>query len=161
MKKLIFTFVLLVACCFAAQAQDYKTAVGLRFGYPTSITLKHFISEQGALEGIIGFRGYSGYSWVNIGGLYEHHNAFPDVEGLRWYYGGGASLFFWNFDNGFANDGASNTSIGIMGALGLDYKFANAPVNLSLDWLPTFFVNGYGNGFGAGYTGLSARYTFK
>jgi hypothetical protein len=162
MKKLIFTCTLVLCCIFAAQAQStYKSAIGLRFGYPLSVSYKHFISEPGAIEIFAGFRNYSFYNWFNVGGIYEHHKAIPNVEGLQWYFGGGASVYFWSFDNGFFNDGASNTSIGVMGALGLDYKFANAPFQLSVDWLPTFFVNGYGNGFGGGYGALAARYTLK
>ncbi len=48
-----------------------------------------------------------------------------------------------------------------MGVLGLDYKFTDAPVNLSLDWAPILFVNGYDNGFRGAYGALSARYTLK
>ena len=162
MKKLIFIFSLVVCCVFAAQAQsEYKSAIGLRLGYPLSVSYKQFISDPGAIEVFAGFRNYSGYGWFNVGGLYEHHSAITSVEGLKWYVGGGANLFFWNFDKGFNNDGAANTSIGLMGALGLDYKFANAPFNLSVDWLPTLFVNGYGSGFGPGYGALSARYTLN
>lgn len=160
MKKLIFTLSIMLCCVFAAQSQSsYKSAIGLRFGYPLSVSYKHFISDPGAIEVFAGFRNYSGYSWFNVAGLYEHHSAISSVEGLQWYVGGGASAFFWNFDAGIYD--GSSTSFGIMGALGLDYKFANAPFELSVDWLPTFFLNGYGNGFGAGYGSLAARYTLK
>ncbi|MCB0524799.1 MAG: hypothetical protein R3A50_02720 [Saprospiraceae bacterium] len=162
MKKLIFTLSFVLCVVFAASAQrNYNSAIGLRFGYPLSITYKQFISEPGAFEIFGGFRGYSYYSWFSVGALYEHHNAIASVEGLNWYFGGGASVFFWTFDNGFAYGDASTTSIGIMGALGLDYKFPNAPFNLSVDWVPTFFVNGYGNGFAGGYGALAARYVLK
>lgn len=162
MKKLIFTLFIALSCAFVAQAQsNYTSAIGLRLGYPLSASYKHFISDPGAIEVFAGFRGYSGYSWFNVGALYEHHKPIESVEGLQWYFGGGASAYFWSFNNGFLNDGASNTSFAILGALGLDYKFANAPFNLSVDWVPTFFVNGYGNGFGGGYGALSARYVLK
>ena len=162
MKKVLLTLSLIV--CFAAAMygqRNYKSAIGLRFGSPVSVSYKTFISEPGAIEIFGGFRGYSGYSWFAVGGLYQHHMDFPNVEGLNWYFGGGASVFFWNFDNNFNNDDASNTSFGILGCLGLDYKFANAPVNLSLDWVPTVFVNGFDSGFGAGYGALSARYVLN
>ena len=161
MKKLIFSLAVVFCSYFAAQAQDYQSAIGVRLGFPSSLSFKHFISEKGALEGMLGFRSYSGYSWINIGGLYEHHNSFPSAEGLRWYYGGGASVFMYRFDNGFLRDDDANVSIGIMGVLGLDYKFTNAPVNLSLDWSPVFVLNGYNNGFGSDHFSLGARYTFR
>jgi hypothetical protein len=154
-------FLLLGLQSAQSQSTSYKTAIGLRLGYPLSVSLKHFINEKGAIEAFAGARGYSFYRWYNVGAAYQHHSAIDGVEGLRWYVGGGASAFFWSFDDGFFNDNASNTSLGILAVGGLDYKFADYPINLSVDWMPVFFVNGYGNGFGGGYGALSARYTFK
>lgn len=162
MKKLLFLFAFAFCCFFGAQAQkNYNSAIGLRLGYPLSISYKQFISEPGAIEIFAGFRNYSSYNWFNVGGLYQHHFDIPSVEGLNWYVGGGASIYFWSYDFDLPGDDDTNTSIGILGNLGLDYKFANAPINLSADWVPAFFVNGYGSGFGGGYGALSARYTLK
>ena len=157
------TFVLafaFFAFAFASYTQNYSSAIGLRLGSPTSISYKTFISEPAAIEIFGGFRRYSSYGWFNVAGVYEHHKAIESVEGLQWYVGGGASAFFWNYDNGFLDPG-SNTSIGLLGTLGLDYVFAEAPVNLSVDWMPFFFLNGYDSGFGGGYGALSARYVLK
>lgn len=160
MKKVIFTLTLALGVTFAAYSQDYNSAIGLRFGYPTSISYKKFISEPGAIEVFAGFRSFAFYNWFNIGGLYQHHWQLPSIaDGLSWYAGGGASVFFWNYDDGFVGDG--NTSIGILGTIGLDYKFEDAPVNISLDWLPIFFLNGYGDSFGGRYGALSVRYTIN
>ncbi len=164
MKKLIFSFALLMACCFVAQAQEYKTAVGLRFGYPTSISFKHFISEPGAIEVFAGTaRRSSFYRWTNLGAMYQHHSSIRGAEGLRWYAGGGAAFYFWNYDKGFNNRADYGaTSLGIMGVLGLDYKFVEIPLNLSIDWTPTLFLGDvYVGNFGAGYAALSVRYTFQ
>ncbi|MBK9337131.1 MAG: hypothetical protein IPM98_11355 [Lewinellaceae bacterium] len=161
-KKLVFAFALVLGCSMALFAQEYKSAIGLRLGYPTSVSYKQFISDQGAFELFAGFRSWNGYGWTNIGAMYQHHNAIEGVDGLKWYYGGGASVFFWNYKGSFARGDAGNTSIGIMGVLGLDYKFADAPVNLSLDWVPIFFIGGgYYDGIRGGYGALSARYTLK
>lgn len=143
-----------------SQAQEYNSAVGLRLGYPLSLSYKKFISERSALEGVVGFRSYTGYSWFNVGAYYQIHNDIASVDGLRWYYGFGANVYFWSWDSNFVNPG-SNLSIGVSGVLGLDYKFAEIPLNLSVDWIPTFFINGYGNGFGGGYGALAARYTLN
>ena len=152
-------FTILVAVFVMAfsyvQAQEYNSAVGLRFGYPLSVSYKKFLSTQGAMELTAGFRSFSGWSWFNIGGYYQHHNAIESVEGLRWYYGGGANVYFWTFKSGFSG---SSTSIGLSGVLGLDYRFKDIPLNLSVDWIPTFFLNGFDNGFAGGYGALSARY---
>lgn len=163
MKKIFLTLALAFGCFFAAYSQNYNSAIGLRLGYPVSLSYKHFISEPGAIEGFLGFRSYSGYGWINVGATYQHHFPISEVAGLSWYVGGGASAFFWNDrDDVFANnDDFSTTSFGILGVLGLDYKFESAPINLSVDWMPTIFVNGYGSGFGGGYGALSVRYVLK
>jgi hypothetical protein len=157
MKTKILPVVLLMFLFVGvSQAQDYKTAIGLRLGYPLSASYKTFLSDRGAFEGVLGFRGYAGYSWINIGAYYQLHNDIPSVKNLRWYYGAGANIYFWSYDAGFA--GGSSTSIGISGVLGLDYKFEDIPLNVSVDWIPTYFLNGYGSGFGGGYGGLAVRY---
>ncbi|MFN4079359.1 MAG: hypothetical protein ACK4NS_00535 [Saprospiraceae bacterium] len=161
MKKLIFSLIFVGACALYAQAQDYKSAIGLRLGYPASVSYKTFISDAGAIEAFVGFRRWSNYGWMNVAGLYQHHFPINDLDGLRWYVGGGASAFFWNYSNSFIGDNSTSTSFGILGVLGLDYKFANAPVNLSVDWIPVFSLNGFDSGFGGGYGALSARYTLN
>lgn len=152
--------VLIVSLCWAqnGQAQDYSSALGLRLGYPLSLTYKTFVGPEGAVEVFGGIRGFSTYSWVNVGGAYQHHKPISGVDGLNWYFGGGASVFFWNFKNTFFGDSSSSTTFGILGNLGLDYAFPDTPVNISVDWMPIFFLNGFGNGFGGGYGGLAVRY---
>ena len=131
MKKLIFTLTIVACCIFAAQSQStYKTAIGLRLGYPWSASLKHFVSPKGAVEVYAGYRGYTYYSWVNIGVLYQHHTRIEGVEGLQWYVGGGGAVYFWNYNRGFNNNGEGNTSFGVSGCLGLDYKFADFPIEI-------------------------------
>ncbi len=160
MKTKFFSIILMMFFfASVSQAQEYKTAIGLRLGSPLSVSYKTFVSEKGAFEGVAGFRSFSGYSWFNVGAYYQIHNPIQSVSGLQWYYGAGANVYFWSYDAGFVGDGS--TSIGISGVLGLDYKFADIPLNVSVDWIPTFFLNGYGNGFAGGYGALAARYTLK
>lgn len=160
MKKILFS--LFICLGFAvtqlSAQQDYKTAVGVRLGVPLSLSFKQFISEKGAVEAFGGFKSYSGYGWFNVGAMYEHHKAIPAVDGLAWYVGGGAAAYFWNFD--FTTD-ESTTSFSVLGCIGLDYKFANIPLNLSVDWVPAYSFNSYASGFGGGYGALSARYVIK
>ena len=160
--KITLLSILFVLSVGIASAQDYHSAIGLRLGYPLSISYKTFIKGSNALELTVGYRSWPGYNRFNIGGYYEHHTAIESAKGLMWYYGAGANIYFWSFDNGFRNGADySSTSVGLSGVLGLDYKFTDAPINLSLDWIPTFFLNGYGDSFGAGYGGLAVRYTIN
>lgn len=163
MKKLIFSLVIMFACS-AAYSQNYKSAIGLRLGYPASISLKTFLNEKAAVEAYVGYRRYASYvNFLTVGALYEIHTPIADVDGLSWYYGFGASVYFWNYDDVFfANDNYNNLNVGIMGALGLDFKFPNAPLNLSVDWVPAFVIgDAYRSGFRGDVGALSARYVFK
>ncbi|MFT3679531.1 MAG: hypothetical protein QM791_04620 [Ferruginibacter sp.] len=154
MRKLVILCVLCVVLAVNASAQkggqEYQTAVGVKF-YPGAITVKHFLQENRAIEGL-------GYFWdrgFRVTGLYEIHGDINDVSGLKWYVGPGAHLGFYN--SKYYNGG---TSIGIDGVLGLDYKFDDVPINLSLDWQPSFEFGNY-NGFTGNFGGISIRYTLN
>jgi hypothetical protein len=134
----------------SSSSQSYTTALGVKF-YPGAISIKHFIKDNQALEGL-------GYFWdkgFRITGLYEIHGDINGAPGLKWYVGPGAHIGFYNSKYG------GSSSVGIDGVLGLDYKIKSAPLNLSLDWQPSFeFGNKYGNGFSGNWGGFAIRYTF-
>lgn len=158
MKKIALLFSMLFVMAFAhqANAQNYDKAIGLRLGYPLAASFKFFVSEPGAIEIYAGYRSYGiGYNYFNVGAMYQYHKPISSVDGLSWYFGGGASVWFFSYD--FVTDEGS-TGIAINGVLGLDYKFADAPFNLSVDWMPTVLLAGYGTGFAGGYGALAARY---
>ncbi|MEN9571130.1 MAG: hypothetical protein RL172_2361 [Bacteroidota bacterium] len=129
-------------------SQDYGTALGVKF-YPGAISLKHFIHENKAIEGL-------GYFWdkgFRLTGLYEIHAPINGAPGLKWYVGPGAHVGFYN------NKWGGGSYFGVDGVIGLDYKINNAPINLSLDWQPSFEF-GDGSGFTGNWGGFAVRYTF-
>ena len=133
----------------SANSSTYRTALGVKIWDGGGISLKHFFSDNKAGELI-------GYFWrngVRFTGLYEIHGDIGGVEGLIWYIGPGAHIGFYGSKYG---DGAF---AGIDGVLGLDYKFSEAPINVSLDWQPSFEF-GSGRGFYGSWGGLGIRYTF-
>ncbi len=164
-KTLLLTLSLVVGCFFAAHSQStYKSAIGLRAGYPVAVTFKQFLFDQGAIEAFAGYRGYVGYGWFVTGITYQHHFPFTigSLEGFHWFIGGGAGVYFWNYN--YTND-LARTSVGILAVGGVDYKFEKIPLNVTADIMPAFFVgsnyrNGYSR-FQAGLGALSARYTFR
>ena len=166
MKKTILMTLFLATAFFVndVSAQEFKSAIGARLGYPLSVSYKVFLNESAAVEVMGGTRGVgsgiAGYRWYQVGAAYQVHKplAVGDVEGLNWYFGGGASIYFWTFNEGFLNEGSS-TSLGLQGYLGLSYTLENTPINFTIDWVPTYFINGFGSGFGADYGSLGIRYT--
>lgn len=61
------------------QAQDYKSAVGVRLGYPLAISYKTFISEPSAIEAYVDYRGYSFYNYISVNGYLGLRYTFPDT----------------------------------------------------------------------------------
>ena len=131
MKSLILIALISIGIFYKASAQELSGEPGYRFGLgvrlsnssPTlnnSITGKYFVTNQNAIEGVLSFG-----SRFGIGALLEIHKP-TNVEGLRWFYGGGAFLGFED----------SDTYLGPTGIVGIDYKFANVPINLSIDYKP-------------------------
>ena len=146
---ILFTVSVSRAQSKSSDGSSYQTALGVKVWDGGGISLKHFISDQHALEGI-------GYFWsqgVRITGLYEIYGPISGATGLQWYIGPGAHIGFYNSKNG---DGSF---IGLDGVLGLDYKFNGAPINVSLDWQPSFEF-GTNRGFIGSWGGLGIRYTF-
>ena len=171
MKKLLRTtaVLLLLASSITTNAQNYKMSVGARLGSPISASFKLFVSDANAVEVFANYRsdkvstiyGNYGWSWFGVGASYQMHADLDIMDGLQWYYGAGVSALYYDYGDSGYYDNYDNISFGLQGNLGLDYKFANAPVNLSLDWVPTYYINGFINGFGAGYGALSVRYVIS
>lgn len=133
----------------STNSSSYKTALGVKVWDGGGISLKHFFNGNNAGELI-------GYFWgqgARFTGLYEIHGDITGAQGLKWYIGPGAHIGLYNTKYG---DGAF---AGIDGVLGLDYKFRNAPINMSIDWQPSFEF-GDNRGFVGSWGGLGIRYTF-
>ncbi len=155
MKKAALTILLISAMAVLAKAQDYKTGIGLRAGPAYGFTIKHFISEKGALEGLM----TSKWHGFDLTGLYEVHDLAFNTENLRWYYGGGAHFGFYKGDTKeWGIPGSSSGVFGIDGIIGIEYKFDEVPINLGLDLKPAIDLIGF-SGFWAEF-GVSVRYVF-
>jgi len=155
MRKIVLTFILAISIVTLSSAQDYNTGVGLRGGCAQGVTLKHFVSSKAAFEGILSTR-WAGFA---VTGLYEIHNQAFEVDNLRWYFGGGAHIGFWNGSNVTWGDDDQYVVIGIDGILGIEYSFTEAPINIGIDWKPAINIVGY-TGFWGDGGALSIRYIF-
>jgi hypothetical protein len=141
-----------------APSQTYKTALGVRLSSSAamvnnSISLKHFLNESSAIEALFSFG-----DPLSLGALYEVHKPLS-ASGIQWFYGGGPYIgFVKTYDVNNKKTG-TDVNFGAMGVLGLDYKFINIPLNLSLDWKPELnLVNDIN--FEPAALGFTARFTF-
>lgn len=162
MKKIITAailfFLLATQTAFTqSMGSSYKTALGVKFYPGGAITIKHFTKSTAAIEGLAYFWG----DGFRITGLYEFHGNITGAKGLKWYVGPGAHVGFWNsrYWNRRYPGYKTEALFGIDGVLGLDYKFKGAPINMSIDWQPSFEFGDYGS-FNGNWGGLGIRYTF-
>lgn len=135
MKKLtVALFISIFMISISANAQTYKTAVGAKFyaagGSIGGINIKHATAEHTALEGSLLF--YSG--GIGVEGLYQYQGAINGAPGLQYFVGGGGLLGFSNSNHG----GGTSFALRLTG--GLDYKFADAPINVALGVDPFFYI---------------------
>jgi len=152
---LCLTMIATVAIQFSSKAQGYDNAIGGRFGAANGITFKTTLGENKMLDLIANFRSNNNYKYFRVTGLYEVYLPIPEARGLNWYYGGGASI--GSITRKY--DDTSDLYLSLDGVLGLDYKFADAPINLSLDWKPAIQLTP-DTDFDASGVGLSLRFTF-
>jgi hypothetical protein len=168
MKKIITVCLLAAGIGFAntASAQDeevapgpgYRTALGVRLSSSNamqnnSISLKQFISPRVAIEGLFTFG-----DPLALGALVEFHKPLS-AAGLNYFYGGGGYIGFIKEVNPNTQKTVTNTNFGAQGVIGLDYKFNNIPLNLSLDWKPELNIVDDIN-FEPAAIGFTARFTF-
>lgn len=164
MKSVALTFLFAFGVT-ALSAQSFTNAVGLRFGFPWSVSGKHFLDRSNAIEAYVGARSYGLFDGgtASVSAAYLRHESFgldDELAPLQWYYGGGASVRFWNYNRDLrVRNNYNRATIGVSGYLGLQYAFEGVPIELTLDWVPTVHLGRtFVNVFGASHGGLGARY---
>jgi hypothetical protein len=153
--SLLICFVAIIGTTHYSHSQTvYKTAVGLSIDVGDGGTwvgphVKHFFDNNQAGEASLQFG--TGLTVLQL--MYQYHQPVQEAEGLQWYIGLGGAL-------GFPDHGG-NTLFGIVPAAGLDYKLANIPIDLFLDWRPKFLIYESDNEFLAARFGLGLRFTLR
>jgi hypothetical protein len=160
MKKIIVAMLLIAGIGISQQviAQDYRTALGVRLSSSSasvnnSISFKQFITDKTAIEALFSFG-----DPLAFGALVEFHKPLA-ASGLRYYYGAGGYLSFVKVVNTTTQKTKTEPNFGAQGIIGLDYKFANVPLNISLDWKPELNIVTDIN-FEPAAIGFTARFTF-
>lgn len=140
----------------ASYGQLYDTGIGARLGFFNGLTVKHFLQEDRAIEGILS----SSVRWQGliVTGLYEFQRPFPDVDNLEWFFGGGVHVGV--FQEGRYRDTDVTSLVGISLIAGVEYTFEEFPFSVSLDWKPAFNILGRYDWWGD-QVALSVRYTLR
>ena len=160
MKRLLFVACLLIATITYSQentagGSDYQRALGIKISSGVAATYKQFVAPTKALEAEAMFFNEG----VRLIGLYEFHfYNIQGVTGLGWYVGPGAHVGFYR--STYKDKYNTAADIGIDGVIGLDYKIKNVPLNLSLDWQPSYSILGNA-GLQPQFGGLAIRYTLQ
>ncbi len=155
MRKLIVTLFIFIATVAATNAQNYKSAIGLRAGDPSGVTFKTFIKSTNALEFVAG-AGYYGHN-LNITGYYLWQYPTNWTPGLDWYAGPGAHLGFWN--EYYQDKYSTNVIMGFDGILGLEYTLDDIPLSFALGVGPTLNLTS-GPDWYYYNAGISVRFVF-
>lgn len=140
MKRILIIAIAVFGLAVAASAQP--RAIGARIGYGADLSYQHSMGSN-FIEADLGL---SSFKNLNIAATYNFMiSEFGD--GFGFYAGPGIGLGF-----------AEKLSVGIAGQVGLEYNFAAAPIQLSVDVRPYFdFV---GVGLVGWYPHLGIRYRF-
>jgi hypothetical protein len=155
MKRCLAIIILALGIGMLAKAQEYKTGLGIRAGNSLGFTIKHFQNSKVALEGLFTTR-WEGY---DLTGLYEVHRRAFDVDRLKWYYGGGLHIGFYNGSHAYWGEpGTAYTVFGLDGILGLEYTIPDVPINIGIDWKPELNLVGYTGIWSEG--AVSVRFVF-
>jgi hypothetical protein len=139
MKKITFCCLTSFVFLFINQrsnGQDYKTAVGAKFGgYENGLSIKYFNTADVAIEGVLGFRQHG----VVVTGLFEGYLHTFNVTGLRFFYGAGAHVggtgtgVYENFDGHEESYNQGHVLLGVDGVIGFEYTIPKTPIAISLD----------------------------
>lgn len=146
MKKFILVMATMLGIAAVAAAQP--RAIGVRAGYGAELSYQHTLGGNNFGELDLGWSVGS----VRIGAAYDF--LIAPVGPLNFYAGPQAYV-------GFGPNSDDQTSLwaGVGAQLGLEYCFESIPLQLSLDWKPSFTIVP-GTGFGWQGIALGIRYLF-
>ena len=155
MKKLLFV-IALIGLSAAAGAQVSSNALGARFYGGDSysgaeLSYQKGLNDRNRLELDASFGFSNDFTRVAVVGIY--HWDWNIAGGFNWYVGPGATIAYDTFnENTYVN-------VGLGGQIGIEYKFRDLPLLVSLDSRPIwdFLGDVYGLGWGAA---LGIRFTW-
>ena len=146
MKKIILSAFMLIGLAFSSQAQDIsKNSIGLRLGdndgFGGEVSYQRGLSKNNRLELDLGWRNNNDVDAMKLVGLYQW--VWKIENGFNWYAGVGGGIGSWSISEASTND--SGVLLLASGDIGIEYNFQEAPIQLSLDFRPEFYLNNSGS----------------
>ena len=141
MKKILLSAIMLLGLAFTAQSQEIaKNALGLRLGdnhgFGGEISYQRALSKNNRIEADLGWRNSRDVDAFKLVGLYQW--VWNIDQGFNWYAGVGGGVAAWDYNyynNNYRYDD-SGTYVFAAGDIGIEYRFKEAPITLSLDARP-------------------------
>ena len=124
--KGVIILLCVIGLSYCTYAQSYDTVVGVRAGIPAGLNAKKLI-----FGGIFGLEGIVGVDYdrnTNLCMLMEYQ--FYLNRNTNWYAGLGGTMIF----------GKNNVGLGLDPVVGAEVTFDNYPINVALDWKPTYLI---------------------
>lgn len=137
MKKTTLLLAIIFLVAVSVNAQTYTTGIGAKFyagdGTFGGLNIRHAVTEHTALEGSLLF----GTGAIGLEGLYQYQAPINGAPGLQYFVGGGGLLAIGT------GRGNNSTAFALRLTGGVDYKFADAPIDVSLGFDPFFYLTPY------------------
>lgn len=137
MKKIFALLVLFATVSFTVAAQP--RAIGVRAGYGIEASYQHSVANN-FVEADLGFN-FGERNALMVTALYDF--VIASAYNFNFYVGPGAQLGLYTFNDyeGHTNVGVG---LGVAGQIGVEYEIPAAPINISLDWRPSYHFTGLG-----------------
>ena len=154
MKKLLASAALMLAATFA-YGQGYNHGLGLRFNHHSgSLTYKYF---KGHIAN--DFTLYTDFeTGMTLTYLYELNKVTSFAPNAFWYYGLGPHVSLY----GSGDNALFGT--GLNGVFGFEYVIQEVPFAISLDYIPSFWINHHATPNGVApedYDNVNQGFTFN
>ncbi|MEL6649311.1 MAG: hypothetical protein AAFQ87_00755 [Bacteroidota bacterium] len=149
-RLLLLSTLLSVLSLSSLKAQDYDTAIGIRLGSANGVSLKHFVNQSTAVEGMLVYR-RNGFRLI---GMAVGHVPLGRNTDTYLYFGGGGHVGY----NNLLNAERSHYQVaGIDGMLGIEFGLPNHNASLAFDIKPMYELMG-GRGFSGNNGGVTLRF---
>lgn len=131
-------------------AQDYETAIGVRLGSANGISVKHFVNQSTAVEGLLVYR-RNGFRVV---GMAVGHIPLGRKTDTYLYLGAGGHV---GYNNLLVTERAHYEVGGIDAMLGIEFGLPRLDASLAFDIKPMYELWG-GKGFSGNNGGVTLRF---